>query len=219
MIDKMFFRLILITIAIILLIISGIVTFNLVKDFGINNLGKSIAALYQVKINNVDYFEITENVYMAKNAEQSEKISHIRNNENPINFTSPAIFKANKNTFLYSIVEYFQGTTGILGPNIILRVNDLVAEDLFEEYTLSNEDSLFLYTLVANMKCRNYTCDGISDYHFKLDNNNYGIEVYNNEIHIIPYDYNIDDNEAIITSNNFIKLKQILDRYPQNSQI
>lgn len=204
---------------ILILIICGIVTFNLIKDFGINNLGKSIVALYQIKINNADYFEISENIYMAKNAEQAEKMSYIRNNENPINFTSPAIFKANKNTFLYSIVEYFQGTTGILGPNIILMVNDLVAEDLFKEYTLSNEDSSFLYTLVANMKCRDYTCDGISDYHFKIDNNNYGIEIYDNEIHIIPYDDNIEDNEAIITGDYYIKLKQILDKYPQNSQI
>lgn len=49
---KIFYVLILIVL--ILLIISGNIIINLIKDFGIKNLGKSISALYQCKIQGND---------------------------------------------------------------------------------------------------------------------------------------------------------------------
>lgn len=101
---------------------------------------------------------------------------------------------------------------------IKLRVNSLVAEDLFKEYTLSKEDSTFLFNLVETLQCRDYTCDGIAVYHFKIDENNYGIEVYENEFHILPYSDSVS-NEAVITGENYVRLKQILDKYPQDDKI
>lgn len=95
-------------------------------------------------------------------------------------------------------------------PNIVLNIYG----DLAKEYTLSNEDSVFLYNLVTNMPYRNYTCDGLYRYGFSIDNNYYGIEIYENEIHIVPSDN--PPNEGIITGEDYQTLKQILDKYPQN---
>lgn len=206
--------LIILIILIVTIISTVIICVNLTKDFGINNLGKSLIALYQIKMNDTDYVKISENVYMVKNAEIANNMSYISDED--IKLTSPSIFKARKNKFLYSIVEFSKGTTGFLGPNIVLKVNILLYQDLDKEYTLSREESSFLYALIANMECRNYTCDGIANYQFKIMNKNYGIEIYDNEIHIIPYNDNIDNNEAVITGEDYTKLKEILNKYPQN---
>lgn len=96
---------------------------------------------------------------------------------------------------------------------VTLEVYSIVAEDLAKEFTLSKEDSLYLIGLTNRMQCRNYTCDGIASYHFKIDNQNYGVEIYENEIHILPYSDSIS-NEAIITGKDYTDLKAILDQYP-----
>ena len=93
-------------------------------------------------------------------------------------------------------------------PNIVLNVYD----DFVKEYTLSNEDSVFLYDLVTNMPYRNYNCDGLDRYGFSIDNSYYGIEIHENEIHIVPSDN--PPNEGIITGKDYQTLKQILDKYP-----
>lgn len=98
-------------------------------------------------------------------------------------------------------------------PNIILKVKSLMNQDLDKEYTLSKEESSFLYDLVENMDYRNYTCDGIADYEFTVNNNDYGIEVSVNELHIVLYNNN---NEAVIIGDNYDTLKRIINKYLQN---
>ena len=98
-------------------------------------------------------------------------------------------------------------------PNIALKANGLINTQP-KEYTLSNEDSTFIYNLVENLQYRNYTCDGLSNYYFSIDNISYGIEVYEDEIHILPYGK--PQHEAVVTGENCEALKQILDKYPIN---
>lgn len=98
-------------------------------------------------------------------------------------------------------------------PNIVLKANGLINTQP-KEYTLSNEDSTFIYNLVENLQYRNYTCDGLSNYYFSIDNISYGIEVYGDEIHILPYSK--PQHEAVVTGENCEALKQILGKYPIN---
>lgn len=102
---KIFYGLILIVL--ILLIISGGIIINLIKDFGIENLGKSISALYQCKIQGNDYTEIMENTFLVNNEEVAKQITY-KNEKETVkdNELSAAIFKIYKNHSLYSIVKF-----------------------------------------------------------------------------------------------------------------
>lgn len=107
-------KLIIISIIVILLtFIIGNSIVRLVKDFGINNLGKSIIALYTVKSNrNIDYVEISENIYLVKNKNVRNKTTFIykENVNNKKNQTlEPATFKIYKDRRLYSIVKLKKG--------------------------------------------------------------------------------------------------------------
>ena len=102
-------------------------------------------------------------------------------------------------------------------PNILLKVDSSATQDSHVEYTLSKEDSSFLYSLVENIDYRNYTCDGIANYNFIANNNNYGIEVYENEFHIVSY--NSPSTEAVISGENYNVLKQMLNKYMQSGTI
>ena len=97
-------------------------------------------------------------------------------------------------------------------PLIELKVKNKFAGGKIDSYILSQEESRFLTKLVENMKCRNYTCDGIANYKCKIGESEYGVELYKTEAHIIPYSDNIE-NEAVIVGDDFIKLKNLLDKY------
>ena len=85
----------------------------MVKDFGINSLGKSIVALYRLKTNkDIDYVEINENIYMVKNKEVRKQITFIDtiNKENmEEQILEPTIFEIYKDKKLYSIVKVRKG--------------------------------------------------------------------------------------------------------------
>ena len=100
-------------IILLLLITVGSIVENLINDFGIDSLGKSIVALYQLKTNkNIDYVEINENVYMVKNKEIRRNTSFIddtKNNENKEEqILEPAIFKIYKDNVLYSVEKMYK---------------------------------------------------------------------------------------------------------------
>ena len=83
-------------------------------------------------------------------------------------------------------------------------------------FELSEEDSDTLKTIISNMKWKNETCDGISEYSFELDGNQYGIELYDSKIHIV--DLRKEEREAMITGEEYIKLEQIIATFPRDLQ-
>lgn len=51
-------------------------------------------------------------------------------------------------------------------------------------YEISKEDKEEIYNIIKSSTFTNDTCDGIAEYIFTLDNIEYGIEIFDNEIHI-----------------------------------
>lgn len=96
-------KIMIIVLAVIILLIF-IIGLNLVKDFGINNLNKSIVALYQVKTNkDKKCVEIAKNTYMLKNKEERENIIYDGKDENEL---KNATFELYKDNYLYSVVKF-----------------------------------------------------------------------------------------------------------------
>ena len=92
----------------VVLILLGIIVsiiFCLSKDFGIENLGRSLMALYKIKTDkNVDYVEINENEYIVKNRKirMSYTFQNKENSEKPI---EPATFELYKDRIYYSVAK------------------------------------------------------------------------------------------------------------------
>lgn len=103
---------ILIAIFIAFIIIWSIVV-KLVKDFGIDSLGKSIVALCNLKTNkDIDYVEINEDIYMVKNKNIRKNIifTDTKDRENiEEQIIETATFEIYKDNILYSFVRVENG--------------------------------------------------------------------------------------------------------------
>lgn len=103
---------ILIAIFIVFIIIWSIVV-KLVKDFGIDSLGKSIVALCNLKTNkDIDYVEINEDIYMVKNKNIRKNIifTDTKDRENiEEQIIENATFEIYKDNILYSFVRVENG--------------------------------------------------------------------------------------------------------------
>lgn len=103
-----------ITILVILLLlfaIMGTVIVRVAKDFGISNLGKSIIALYKVKLEkDTDYVKISEDAYLVKNKQVRQDNTFI-NEENNMDkqIIKTASFCIYKDNMLYSFVRIEDG--------------------------------------------------------------------------------------------------------------
>ena len=105
----------------------------------------------------------------------------------------------------------------LVSKNVItLKISNPTFEESGNKFKLSEEDSDTLKTIISNLKWKNETCDGISEYSFELDGNQYGIELYDGKIHIV--DFGKEEREAIITGEEYMKLKQIIATFPRDAQ-
>lgn len=95
---------IIIAMLIIVFVIIVSIVITLIKDFGVKNLGKSIVALYNLKTNdNIDYVEIDENIYMAKNKNVIVDAKDEKGIESQL--LKPALFQICKENVLYSYIQ------------------------------------------------------------------------------------------------------------------
>lgn len=95
---------VLIIVLFILIILIGIVVGQLINDFGLENLGKSISGLYKVKTDkDINYIEISDNIYLVKNENSIEDIGYDKNNNIPELST---VFRLNKNRLLYTVAIF-----------------------------------------------------------------------------------------------------------------
>lgn len=101
-------------IILIIFIIIGSIVLKLVKDFGINNLGKSIISLCNLKTNkDIEYVEINEDIYMVKNKNVRKNITfpYTKDRESiEEQMIEPATFEIYKDNILYSFVRVEKGT-------------------------------------------------------------------------------------------------------------
>lgn len=89
-----------------------------------------------------------------------------------------------------------------------------------ERYVLSDAEWIYLLNLIdrVNENDWNYeVCNNLPSFNFTIDGYEYyGIEIYENEIHIIKYGNNISkEKEFVIREEQFLKLKEILDKYSE----
>jgi len=81
-------------------------------------------------------------------------------------------------------------------------------------YSISKEDKEEVSNIIKKSTFTNETCDGIPEYVFKMDNIEYGIEIFTNEIHITR-----NNEETKLTEEYSQKLLSILNNYlPHNDE-
>ena len=79
-------------------------------------------------------------------------------------------------------------------------------------YEISEEDKEEISNIIKRSTFNNETCDGIAEYVFKLDNIEYGIEIFDNEIHITR-----NNEETKLNEEYRQKMLSILNNYlPHN---
>lgn len=72
-----------------------------------------------------------------------------------------------------------------------------------------------MFEIINNLSFKKETCDGIADYHIKLNTDaqenyqSYGIETCSNQYHIVSR----GKGEAILTKEQTEKMKEIINKY------
>ena len=97
-------------------------------------------------------------------------------------------------------------------PDLLIKTKEvklgLITNELTNTISIGSEEAKFISDLFNKYEYTTETCDGVADFNLIIDGITYGIEVYENEVHITTA-----GKEMVLNEEDSIKVINIINKY------